>query len=414
MSKKHWRQNNNKKNIYEKFLSETTYYDPDDYFPSFDEDDLSFWLNYQTPINMLQLSQLLNNIRLASYHLYLTNPYYRGIILTYVKYIAGQMPILESDSEQANAKWKSFCQDTHFSRRFKQWVRRFFRDGETFLHLPTMTFKNPANIANPGTISVAPEGIEYDENNNEVAYYLRQDNNNFVRIDATEMLHTDETDDDEPRGIPYLLAIMERSKQLDLWLDDRLKLNRIRAMIALIRKHAATGTAIKSFSDSKADTTTKTGERIKKIKAGQIIDTNLTTQYEFLSPNLQATDVAEDGRNVRLTFSAMTGLPEFMISGDASNSNYASTMVAEGPGQREFEHWQDFFAEEILVVWHYVTESKEIPVVRFRPIISRKNKEETDRNQVLFQNGVISLAEWRRREGVDDQQMDEEINGQLQ
>jgi hypothetical protein len=39
----------------------------------------------------------------------------------------------------------------------------------------------------------------------------------------------------------------------------------------------------------------------------------------------------------------MTGLPEFMITGDASNGNYASTMIAEGPGEREIEDWQDFF-----------------------------------------------------------------------
>lgn len=386
-------------------------YNDDNIYPFFDTDDLSFWMDYAVPVNTLNISQLLANIRLLSYHLWQTNPYYKGIIRTYVKYV-GKTPVIESASKVANEKWKIFCSEYHFARKFKQWVRRFFRDGETFLHLPTMTFKNPNLIANTG-ITSAVNGIEYDEFNNEVAYYLRQDDNTFVRIDAKDMLHTDDTDDDEDRGIPYLIAIMERTKELDKWLDDRLLLNRVRAMIALIRKHPSNKQDIKTFADTKADTITQDGKRVKKIKPGQVIDTGLQTQYEYLSPNLQANDVSEDGRNVRLTFSAMTGLPEFMISGDASNSNYASTMVAEGPGEREFEDWQEFFREELIVVWQYVTGSGEIPNIRFAPVISRRTSSETERNKILFENGVISLCEWRRREGVDDQQMDEEINGQL-
>ena len=42
---------------------------------------------------------------------------------------------------------------------------------------------------------------------------------------------------------------------------------------------------------------------------------------------------------------------------DASNSNYASTMVAEGPAVMEFEDWQDFFGFHFGEIFTKVTES---------------------------------------------------------
>ena len=86
-------------------------------------------------------------------------------------------------------------------------------------------------------------------------------------------------------------------------------------------------------------------------------------------------------------------------------------MVSEGPGEREFEDWQDFFEEEIYELSRFVTGSEEMPSIKYPPIISRRTKEETDRNKTLFDSGVISLEEWRRRENVDSEKMDEEING---
>ena len=145
-----------------------------------------------------------------------------------------------------------------------------------------------------------------------------------------------------------------------------------------------------------------------------IIDaTNI--DYEFLEPKVQAKDVSEDGRNIRLQFSAMTGLPEFMVSGDASNSNYASTMVAEGPGIREFEDFIDFFRDIITYeIWPKVMTQAGInsfsdPSITIPPLISRDREKETRVNQILFEAGVISLEEWRRREGVDIEKMNQEI-----
>ena len=48
-------------------------------------------------------------------------------------------------------------------------------------------------------------------------------------------------------------------------------------------------------------------------------------------------------------------MPEFMLTSDASNANYASTMVAEGPAVRMFQRLQaEQLADDLEVMWRVV------------------------------------------------------------
>ncbi len=53
-------------------------------------------------------------------------------------------------------------------------------------------------------------------------------------------------------------------------------------------------------------------------------------------------------------------MPEFMLTSDASNANYASTMVAEGPAMRMFARLQadlvraDLVNDDLDVMWRVV------------------------------------------------------------
>lgn len=356
----------------------------------------------------------LDRIRFYSRYLWYTNDAYKGIIRTYIKYIAGRPPQIESKNDLSMAKWNKFFSEKQFRRFMKEWVRRFFLDGETFLYLPTMTFIDPSMVVEPTIYGNASYGIEWDYAGKEIAFFVKKGTNIF-RVDGGYILHTDDTDDDQKRGLPYLLTAQKKLEDYDNLLDFRVQLNKIRSSIALIRKHTASSDKIKSFADARKETTMTDSSgrsfRGKYIKPGEILDVGINTTYEFLNPKVDATDVKEDLRAIRLCASASTGLPEFMITGDASNSNYASTMVAEGPGEKEIEDWQNFFGEELIEIWKYVTGDQMPPEIRFLPIISRKTKEETDRNKTLFEAGVISLDEWRRRENVDSEKMELEING---
>ena len=67
------------------------------------------------------------------------------------------------------------------------------------------------------------------------------------------------------------------------------------------------------------------------------------TDYEFKTPNLQAGDAQNDGYALLNMIAAGPGFPNWMVSTDASQSNYASTMVSEAPGVKELQDAQEFF-----------------------------------------------------------------------
>lgn len=367
----------------------------------------------------------LEEIRDMSRYLYLTNAHYRGILRQYRKYIAGKPLKISGEQERENKIWKVFQKRIKWRKFFKEAVLRFFRDGEVFLYIPTWQFLDPNNIiASDPNISY---GIETNPDNVEevLAYWYRLGNKEEKRIEVEDILHIKESDSDEKRGIPYLLAIMAKTEAYDKWLGDRILLNRIRASIAIIRKHDSGPAKVKTFADSKATSSqspkdTSYGESLRKqiFEPGTIIDCSKNTEYQYLEPKVQAKDVAEDGRHILLSFSAATGLPEFMVTGDASNSNYASTMVAEGPGIREFEDWQDFFSEIIQEIWAKVMEQNGLneggePQTTIPSLVTRNQLEEAKVNEILLNNGIISVDEWRRQLDVDTEKMEKEINGDL-
>ena len=112
-------------------------------------------------------------------------------------------------------------------------------------------------------------------------------------------------------------------------------------------------------------------------------------------------------------------MPEFMISGDASNNNYASILVAESPFVKYCEHEQNIYgghAVEILwkglrmlrgvsaplaaYPWHVVRALIEINPVCTSPA-SRNMKELADTNAVLHDKGILSKRTWATDSGLD-------------
>lgn len=109
-------------------------------------------------------------------------------------------------------------------------------------------------------------------------------------------------------------------------------------------------------------------------------------------------------------------LPEGVVSGDASNANLASALVAEGPMTRAFQARQWWYKikyrdmmERVLQhgaatgqigggeeIMDLIEVSVETPA-----IIARKAKEETERNQILAQNNILSTEDWSSREDLD-------------
>ena len=390
------------------------------------------------------------------------NEFIRRAVRNSMNYIVGQGMLLnlvhEDLSEgvigQVTKWWELWSKFNRFTSKQREIVERGCLDGEIFLRwaerngMLVVRFLEPEDIKDPTAGTLWTLGIKYKEEDVEdVIEYAWSPGNALVGSEAVEVkewLTPEEVQHliwfgtkSMVRGIPPYIPILHRVKQYDTWLTDRLVLNKIRARIALIRRHlGGTPSQIGAFADAQKDGVTrrsaKTGEvmdRRKMFKAGTILDVSGKTEYEFLSPNVQASDVRYDGRNVLLAIATGTGQSEVMATTDASNANFASTWIAEAPPVKEYESHQGFLVTEFEMVWHRVMiwgqENGRIPRspkrddtlgysgydVEVQPprLISRDRKADTEASSKMYAAGALSRRTWMIRDGLDPDQEQENI-----
>lgn len=167
----------------------------------------------------------------------------------------------------------------------------------------------------------------------------------IIRVDEMDHLKIN-VDSDVLRGRSMLEVLLKRLKEHEQWMDYRLALSMVRSAIALQKKvKGATPSQVSAIRDDqeKSRRDSPANNRTSKMLRPGTITTSSGIDYEFLTPNIQAQDAQHDGRSQLLSMAAATGMAEYMFTGDASNANFASTMVAESPTVREFEDWQDTF-----------------------------------------------------------------------
>ncbi len=108
-------------------------------------------------------------------------------------------------------------------------------------------------------------------------------------------------------------------------------------------------------------------------------------------------------------------MPEFMLTTDASNANFASTMVAEGPAVRMFERLQAELVSDDLEVMRRVlanavaagpsagrgarrSRNSSRPAVARQSAIALK---EAQAFRIEFASGILSPQTWSQRRGLD-------------
>jgi len=107
-------------------------------------------------------------------------------------------------------------------------------------------------------------------------------------------------------------------------------------------------------------------------------------------------------------------MPEFMLSSDASNANYSSTMVAEGPAVKMFERLQHEMLEDDVdvmrrVVFHAVEAGRlpaeaiaDVDIRGIAPTLAVRDRlKEAQADQILVRNGAMSVATMAMRNGLD-------------
>src|SRR3990172_2942134 len=107
-------------------------------------------------------------------------------------------------------------------------------------------------------------------------------------------------------------------------------------------------------------------------------------------------------------------MPEFMFTSDASNANYSSTMVAEGPAVKMFERLQATLIEQDhQVLWRVVQNAVaagKLPAnvgklvdIRIVPpsLHVRDQLREAQVDRIAYAHGVLSAQTWSQHLGLD-------------
>lgn len=251
-------------------------------------------------------------------------------------------------------------------------------------------------------------------------------------VKAEEVLHIKlNTDRNSKRGLSTLFPVRKNLERAEKLLRNMSMLVQVQSTYAVIRKHqGASVGAITSFRDAKSAHQIQdpiTGRRIdfSQLQPGSIIDTTPFTSYEFPSAGVNAGAFVEVLQAELRAIAARFSMPEYMLTSNAQNANYASTQVAESPGVKNFERLQSFFADkfgngqyrddspQVGVMWRVLkaaVDANRLPelvldVVELKVIgptlVVRDRNQETQRLSSLNQAGILSKETWTQEEGYD-------------
>ncbi len=224
------------------------------------------------------------------------------------------------------------------------------RDGESFIRkfktsdgIMRFRFVEPRQVQPPPNAkpwqSFGVETLE-DDAETPVAYWIDE-----RPVDASEIQHRKwNTDSSIRRGYPLLFPVRKNLVRASKLLRNMSMATEIQTAIALIRKHQqTTSAAVRTFINAKTETN-RTGESVLKYPPGSILDASQGVDYT-IPPQLDPTKTVAALQAELRSIAARLLMPEFMLSSDASNANFASTMVAEGPAVKNFEAQQQLTIE---------------------------------------------------------------------
>lgn len=349
---------------------------------------------------------------------------------------------LEETVAGAGKLWRHFLDDNHWDtggRRDWEFCVRTWRDGECFLRLfrqplwpPRIHFVDPERIGPDLATGRPGDGIATDANNVEipVSYLVHADEGRTETVPADRVLHCKiGVDGNVKRGVSIFAPVLDALQKYQSWLDVELIHRKIASSIVLVRKHSGQSPAgIAGFADWAAQQHQPACAppppsgvgRHAILQPGTLIDVQ-GYDLQYLSPDSHFDDATILGRRLLLAVAAGTGLPEFMLSADAANANYSSTLVAEGPAVRLFSAWQAFFIGQWQTLFRMVLheavrlgllEPAAVGMLRLKitpPVVAVRNrKEDAQADAIYHDRGALSRRELSRRDQADPAVMERE------
>ena len=238
-----------------------------------------------------------------------------------------------------------------WSNRQKEIKLRDDRDGETFVRkfrtddgIMRFRFIEPRSVQPPNTAQPHQSfGVETEPDDHEtvIAYHV-----NDQPVDASDVQHRKfNVDSSMKRGFALFFPVRKNLSRAAKLLRNMSLATEIQTAIALIRKHnQATKQAVRSFltANSNQQLQGKNGktENVFAYGPGSIIDVPIGQEYDVPKQLDPSKTISALQAELRAIASRLV-MPEFMLTADASNANFSSTMVAEGPAVKNFESEQE-------------------------------------------------------------------------
>jgi hypothetical protein len=321
-----------------------------------------------------------------------------------------------------------FENENRWQLRQQEIVRRIDRDGEAFLRffvdsdgMTRVRFIEPDQVATPAELAGDPSasfGIQTDPQDVEtvVGYYV---DGQFV--DARDVQHRRaNVDFNVKRGLPLYAPVRKNLRRAERLLRNMSIVAEIQSAIALIRKHrGASRSGIEQFVAGDADASVTSGttgrtRHFSQYGPGTILDAPAGLEYDFPARGLDASSFVAVLQAELRAIAARLVMPEFMFSSDASNANFASTMVAEGPAMKMFERLQASMIEQDRAVVRRVVDNA-IAAGKLPPTACdlidiqiippslhvRDQLKEAQVDRIAFNHGVLSPQTWSQHLGLD-------------
>lgn len=239
-------------------------------------------------------------------------------------------------------------------------------------------------------------------------------------VSAREVEHLKlNVDRNVKRGLSTLTPAEDNLRRADRLLRNMSTVAEIHAAIALVKRYdTATKAQIQSHLAGQASVNREAvrdsgGTRdvpVRELRQGTILNAPKGVTYEDPFTG------RDPGRGVAVlqaelrAVAAMLVMPEYMLTADASNANYASTFVAGGPAFRAMERRQETFAcfmrrllrKALRAMGFEASLLRRVKIKAGCPSIEVVDRlSETQRNAILNEAGVKSKQTWSEDEGLD-------------
>ena len=393
-----------------------------------------------TPFSMYpyeSLDLLRTECRLLAY----SNEFALNALENRVNYVIGQghryQAVAKQPEDIALAQkvqdiFDTFCEENDWTRRQREIMRRRDRDGEVFCRLfPSrkgvlqLRFVEPEQVATPPRYFNEPNmsfGIQTDPHDTEtiLGYWI-----DGTWVDADSIFHRRaNVDSNVKRGLPLLTPVRKNLRRAEKLLRNMSVVAEIQSAIALIRKHQTTEReAIRQFVQNQQSMKTvvdsETGQvrTFQHFSPGTIIDSGNNTEYQFPASAIDASKYILVLQAELRAIASRLVMPEFMLTSDASNANYASTMIAEGPAVRMFERLQhEIIGEDRQLFKAVIDEAvlqgllpertrQRVLIHAIPPMLAARDRlNEAKADAILYNLGVLSKETLAMRYGLDPQQ----------